>query len=51
MSELFNLQISDKSVPVLEAVKHFIATEITPVEQRYHDAANLDDIWCLSEQQ
>ena len=51
MSELFNLQLSDKMVPVLEKVKHFIATEIVPVEHKFHHSPNKDDIWTLSQRQ
>ena len=51
MSELFNLQLSDKMVPVLEKVKHFIATEIVPVEHEFHHSPNKDDIWTLSQRQ
>ena len=51
MSELFNLQLSEKMEPVLEQVKHFIATEINPVEKEFHDSANKDDIWTLSDRQ
>ena len=51
MSELINLQLSEKMEPVLEQVKHFIATEINPVEKEFHDSANKDDIWTLSDRQ
>ena len=51
MSELFNLQLSEKMEPVLEAVKVFIATEINPVEQEFHDSPKQDNIWMLSDRQ
>lgn len=51
MSELFNLQLSEKMEPVLEAVKAFIATEINPVEQEFHDSPKQDNIWMLSDRQ
>ena len=51
MSELFNLQLSEKMEPVLEAVKAFIANEINPVEQEFHDSPKQDNIWILSDRQ
>ena len=51
MSELFNLQLSEKMEPVLEAVKAFIANEINPVEQEFHDSPKQDHIWMLSDRQ
>lgn len=51
MSELFNLQISDKFVPVLDEVKRFIKEEIHPLEMEFHTSANKEDIWTLSERQ
>lgn len=51
MSELFNLQLSKKMEPVLEAVKAFISTEINPVEQEFHDSPKQDNIWMLSDRQ
>ena len=51
MSELFNLQLSKKMVPVLEKVKDFIASEISPVEQAFYTSPNKDDIWTLSQRQ
>jgi acyl-CoA dehydrogenase len=50
-SDLFNLQISDNFVPVLEQVKHFIHTEISPVEEEFHNTPHKDDIWTLSDRQ
>ena len=47
MSELFNLQLSEKMEPVLEAVKAFIAIEISPVEQEFHDSPKQDNILSL----
>ena len=49
--KLYNLQISDKFVPILNLVQNFIKTEITPVEEEFHHSANKDDIWTLSERQ
>ena len=51
MSELFNLQLSDEMVPVLEMVKAFIANDIEPLEPEFHRAQNRDDIWTLSDRQ
>ena len=51
MSELFNLQLSEKMEPVLEAVKAFIANEINPIEQEFHDSPKQDNIWMLSDRQ
>ncbi len=49
--ELFNLQISDSFVEVLQQVKTFIEKEITPLEEEFHHSARKDDIWSLSERQ
>ena len=49
--KLYNLQISDKFVPVLESVQSFIALEIAPLEEEFHRSANKRDIWTLSERQ
>ncbi len=49
--DLYNLQISEKFLPILELVKNFIKDEITPVEEEFHRSANKDDIWTLSERQ
>lgn len=50
-TDLYNLQISEKFVPVLELVQRFIKTEITPLEEEFHNSANSDDIWTLSARQ
>lgn len=51
MSELFNLKISSKSEPYLEALKDFMKIEVLPLEEEFHKSANKDDIWVLSESQ
>lgn len=50
-SELFNLKISDKFVPILEQIKAFIRDEIDPLEEEFHLSPNKDDIWTLSSRQ
>ncbi|MEH6551712.1 MAG: acyl-CoA dehydrogenase family protein [Pseudomonadales bacterium] len=50
-SELFNLQISDSFVEVLELVKTFIVTEINPLEEEFYGTPDPDDIWSLSDRQ
>lgn len=49
--ELFNLQISDSFVEVLQQVKTFIETEITPLEHEFHNSPCKEDIWRLSDRQ
>lgn len=50
-SDLFNLQISDNFVSVLEQVKHFIKTEILPLEEEFYMTPHKEDIWTLSDRQ
>lgn len=50
-SDLYNLQISDNFVQVLEQVKQFIHAEISPVEEEFWSTPNKDDIWALSDRQ
>ena len=46
-----DLGISDKVKPILEEVKHFIDTEILPLEAEYHAEVNTGDRWTFTERQ
>ena len=46
-----DLGISDKLKPLLEQVKHFIDTEILPVEEEYHQEVSKGDRWTYTERQ
>lgn len=46
-----DLGISDKVKPILEEVKHFIDTEILPLEAEYHAEVNTGDRWTYTERQ
>ena len=46
-----DLGISDKVKPILEEVKHFIDTEILPLEQEYHGEVSKGDRWTFTERQ
>lgn len=46
-----DLGISDKVKPILEEVKHFIDTEILPLEHEYHEEISKGDRWTFTERQ
>lgn len=46
-----DLGISDKLKPLLEQVKHFIDTEILPLEEEYHQEISKGDRWAYTERQ
>ena len=46
-----DLGISDKVKPILEEVKHFIDTEILPLEAEYHAEVAKGDRWTYTERQ
>ena len=46
-----DLGISDKVKPILEEVKHFIDTEILPLEHEYHGEVSKGDRWTFTERQ
>jgi acyl-CoA dehydrogenase len=46
-----DLGISDKVKPILEEVKHFIDTEILPLEAEYHTEVAKGDRWTYTERQ
>jgi len=46
-----DLGISDKLKPLLEQVKHFIDTEILPLEEEYHQEVSKGDRWTYTERQ
>jgi acyl-CoA dehydrogenase len=46
-----DLGISDKLKPLLEQVKHFIDTEILPVEEEYHQEVSKGDRWTYTDRQ
>ena len=48
---LYYLELSDKFKPTLEEVKNFIANEIIPNQDDYYNNPNVEDPWCLSDQQ
>jgi len=48
---LFDLKLSERFIPTLDAVKDFIANEISPLEEEFHNTPNQSDIWTLSERQ
>jgi acyl-CoA dehydrogenase len=50
-NDLFDLKMSDKFLPTYELVKHFVATEINPVEEEFLLSVNKNDIWSHSEKQ
>lgn len=51
MSNLFNLQISSKAQPYLEALKDFMKIEVLSLEEEFNKSVNTSDIWALSESQ
>ena len=46
-----DLGISDKVKPILEEVKHFIDSEILPLEHEYHEEISKGDRWTFTERQ
>ena len=46
-----DLGISDKLKPLLEQVKHFIDTEILPLEEEYHQEVSKGDRWTYTDRQ
>ncbi len=46
-----DLGISDKVAPILAEVKHFIDTEILPLEYEYHQEVEKGDRWAFTERQ
>ena len=46
-----DLGISDKVKPILEEVKHFIDTEILPLEPEYHAEISKGDRWTFTDRQ
>jgi acyl-CoA dehydrogenase len=46
-----DLGISDKVKPILEEVKHFIDTEILPLEHEYHEEISKGDRWTFTDRQ
>tara|TARA_B110000503_G_scaffold143139_1_gene242788 strand:+ start:8257 stop:9474 length:1218 start_codon:yes stop_codon:yes gene_type:complete len=46
-----DLGISDKVAPILAEVKHFIDTEILPLEHEYHQEVEKGDRWAFTERQ
>ena len=46
-----DLGISDKVKPILEEVKHFIDTEILPLEPEYHEEISKGDRWTFTDRQ
>jgi len=46
-----DLGISDKVAPILAEVKHFIDTEILPLEHEYHQEVEKGDRWTFTERQ
>ena len=46
-----DLGISDKVKPILEEVKHFIDTEILPLEQEYHGEGSKGERLTFNERQ
>jgi acyl-CoA dehydrogenase len=46
-----DLGISDKVKPILEEVRHFIDTEILPLEHEYHEEISKGDRWTFTDRQ
>jgi len=46
-----DLGISDKVKPILEEVRHFIDTEILPLEHQYHEEISKGDRWTFTDRQ
>ena len=46
-----NLGVSDKVKPILEEVRHFIDTEILPLEHEYHEEISKGDRWTFTDRQ
>lgn len=46
-----DLGISDKVAPILAEVKHFIDTEILPLEYEYHQEVEKGDRWAFTDRQ
>lgn len=46
-----DLGVSDKVKPILEEVRHFIDTEILPLEHEYHEEISKGDRWTFTDRQ
>lgn len=48
---LYHLELSEKFRPTLDKVKQFIANDIEPVQEEFHNTPNKEDHWSLSDRQ
>ncbi len=48
---LYHLELSEKFRPTLEKVKRFIAEDIEPLQEEFHNTPNTEDHWSLSDRQ